>query len=379
MFKKIVVFVILNILNILICYSQIYEYRVITELDEQVQEISGMIIHNEKLWVHNDSGDSAKLYQIDTTNGAVIRTKIIKNAVNYDWEDITKDENYLYIADVGNNSGTRDSLKIYKVLLEDLDNEDIDSINATIISFTYDLDIYSKKKKKRNNTNFDCEAIISKGDSLFIFSKNWIDKKCYFYSIPKNEGHHIATLHDTLNTEGLVCGADYELNSNAIALIGYVYNASAPSFIVILSDFLDNNFFSANVTKYMLNLSFHQTEAIVFRDRYRLWFANENFMNNKQALHEIRLINSNKEENDIYNFNIYPNPVVDNLYITFSDFKKMSCKITDSAGTVVLKKQLDNKTNPIVVDLTSLKSGVYSVEFYNNRYRQIKKIIKISK
>ena len=136
--------------------SQISEPSLITNLAAEVDETSGLLLHNNELWTHNDSGGEAKLFSIDTTNGNVIRSVTILNSQNIDWEDLCKDETHAYIGDFGNNSGTRQNLRIYKISLADLENPDTESIEPQIIDFTYNPDIYNAIFKKRNTTNFDC-------------------------------------------------------------------------------------------------------------------------------------------------------------------------------------------------------------------------------
>ncbi|MGC9330765.1 MAG: hypothetical protein ACP5DZ_02680, partial [Bacteroidales bacterium] len=71
------------------------------------------------------------------------------------------------------------------------------------------------------STNFDCEAIIAKGDSLYLFSKNWGNLKTYLYALPKVPGEYPATLKDSFNVQGLVTGAAIDTVENQITLIGY--------------------------------------------------------------------------------------------------------------------------------------------------------------
>jgi len=59
-----------------------------TILSDSVLETSGLIFLDGRLITHNDSGDGAKLYEIDTLTGDVLRTVFIRNAPHRDWEDI---------------------------------------------------------------------------------------------------------------------------------------------------------------------------------------------------------------------------------------------------------------------------------------------------
>ncbi|MBL4643362.1 MAG: T9SS C-terminal target domain-containing protein, partial [Flavobacteriaceae bacterium] len=123
----------------LICSSieaQIENINSKYDLPNTVSETSGLLFYNGKLITHNDSGDNANLYELDTISGNITRTIHITNATNVDWEDITQDETYIYIGDFGNNNGNRQDLKIYRILKSDFNNGT--SITSEVISFSYE-------------------------------------------------------------------------------------------------------------------------------------------------------------------------------------------------------------------------------------------------
>jgi len=172
--------VLLLFLNSFLGQSQITSFREKFELLEVVKETSGLLFIDGKIITHNDSGDDANLYELDSLSGNLQRTINITNATNIDWEDITEDENHLYIGDFGNNNGNRTNLKIYKILKSDFKNNN--AVTTEIISFSYEdqTDFTSRP----NATNFDAEAIVFHENSLLIFTKNWIDLKTKkFYQI----------------------------------------------------------------------------------------------------------------------------------------------------------------------------------------------------
>ena len=106
-----------------------------TELNTTISEVSGIIWIEGRLIGHNDSGDDANLYEIDPVSGEVIRTVMVENANNIDWEDITYDEDYIYIADFGNNDGNRTNLMIYKISKSDFLS--MPTVIADTIKFNY--------------------------------------------------------------------------------------------------------------------------------------------------------------------------------------------------------------------------------------------------
>ena len=87
-----------------------------------VVESSGLAVslcQNDVLWTHNDAGDDAFLFAMNTA-GKNLGTYRVANAQNDDWEDLATfkgpDGNcYLYIGDIGNNKLERAELRIYRV------------------------------------------------------------------------------------------------------------------------------------------------------------------------------------------------------------------------------------------------------------------------
>lgn len=92
-----------------------------------LNEMSGIIKstrYPDTYWVHNDSGDVARIFAIRAQGSVHIPPVFdrrewpgvkIADATNVDWEDITSDGDNLYIADVGNNENARQNLGIYVV------------------------------------------------------------------------------------------------------------------------------------------------------------------------------------------------------------------------------------------------------------------------
>lgn len=271
-------------------FAQKIEIGFKTFIDYSVRETSGLLYSDGSFWTHNDSGNKALLYKIDTANGKILTTKEIVNAKNIDWEDICKSDSHIYIGDIGNNNGTRNIFQIYFFEIEKLFGND-NIIMAKKIEFYYDSTFYvpftSSQKRK---TNFDCESLIYYNENFYIFTKNWGNKKTYLFSIPAKEGLHKAEFIDSLDVDALICGADISEDKNTIALIGYKFGVPANSVLVLLSDFNSENFFSGKIEYFSLKkLKAHQTEGICFVSRDILLISNEEFYGNNPSLHEINI------------------------------------------------------------------------------------------
>ncbi|MBI4584513.1 MAG: hypothetical protein HY717_10895 [Planctomycetes bacterium] len=88
-----------------------------------ITECSGIAASRKSpgaFWVHNDSGDAARLFAIDQT-GKLLAIVEFSGIEAGDWEDIAmgpgpvKGEDYLYIADTGNNGLSRADLRIHRL------------------------------------------------------------------------------------------------------------------------------------------------------------------------------------------------------------------------------------------------------------------------
>ena len=279
----------------------------VQDLDESIWETSGVIFHNGKLWTHNDSGTEAKIYSVDTATGEILESKVIRGVSYSDWEDIAKTPTHLLIGDFGNNiSGKRTNMKIHRVKWEDIENPDLDTIDARSISFRFNSAYYPESDAAKNDTKFDCEAMMVMNDTIYIFTKNWRDQDCYVYAIPNKANYTYTTLYpiDTIQLEYMVTGADYDYATNSVALCGYTYdNGTIPTsnpYITIFYGFTGHDFQSGQVeTKEYTSptsiifqstgITYNQIEGITFRDSGRLWITNERYTRSIQGIQALTI------------------------------------------------------------------------------------------
>ena len=86
-----------------------------------LNEISGCAVSRQTpggarvVWLHNDSGDSARMFAVDAATGRVRTTYSVTGAAAQDWEDVAIAGGNLYIGDIGDNAAARDSVVIYRV------------------------------------------------------------------------------------------------------------------------------------------------------------------------------------------------------------------------------------------------------------------------
>lgn len=154
--------------------------------DTRLTEISGIAasrIRGDVLWAHNDSGDKARLYAIDST-GRLIAVVTVNGATAIDWEDMASASidgiPRLYIADVGDNSATRQSVTVYRCAEPAVDPAAPESVRT----------IGTERMHLRYPDGArDCEALFVDpvGEMLYLIAKSG-NESCGVYRAPWQAG-----------------------------------------------------------------------------------------------------------------------------------------------------------------------------------------------
>lgn len=159
------------VLAALLVFQSTVELKKIGSIEsKQIDEMSG-IARSMKFpyayWVHNDSGDKARLFAIDRKGDSIGAEGgfEIEGAANLDWEDIAVDGDTIYVADTGNNLNFRKELTVYAI-------KDFDPVQATTSAVyrSYRL-IWPDQNAfpPEGDWNFDCEALaVRKGVMYFV-------------------------------------------------------------------------------------------------------------------------------------------------------------------------------------------------------------------
>ncbi|PQJ83017.1 hypothetical protein BTO16_08055 [Polaribacter glomeratus] len=364
-----------SILFTFVTYGQVTDFKEKFELPAIVKETSGLLFFDGKIITHNDSGDAAYLYEIDSLTGTFLRRITIKNATHVDWEDITEDETYIYISDTGNNKGTRTDLKIYRILKTDFKNNN--TVSAEIISFSYQD---QTNFKSSDNHNFDAEALVVSENNFIIFTKNRGDLKTNVYKIPTTIGNHTAVKISSANVAGLITGATVQNNNFLLCGI----DTSAIPFLVFISAnrITGDDIFKSGFDKTSLSteLGFgNQVEGITSFDTGKFYISREavsnQFINLTQKLFEFkdnraRVLSTKK--NEIEHFTIAPNPTDGKISI---QSKKNIQAIT--IYNLLGEKMMVFNTTQKEINVSSLSKGIYLLKIqFDDKQLVIKKIIK---
>lgn len=167
-----------------------------------VDEISGIARSNHYpgiFWVHNDSGDSARLFPIKL-DGSVVMPRHeqdfwvnkevpgkkpwagvrVVNAQNVDWEDLTIFDRTIYVSDMGNNGNARRDLCIY--VIPEPNPLSLGEVRATKYPVRYpDQEAFPPK-----DWRFDCEAIFVYNKALYVLTKHRANRTAFLPSDATN-------------------------------------------------------------------------------------------------------------------------------------------------------------------------------------------------
>jgi hypothetical protein len=191
----------------------------ISILPQVLSENSGLTSSGGLIWFINDSGNEPEIYGYSREENSVQKTLFVKGALNIDWEDITQNEEYIFIGDFGNNSGNRTDLNIIC-----LDIDDLFTVSDTIVPvgrITFRYEDQTDFSGSPEDTPFDCEAFIANQDTIFLFTKDWVTQQTRIYTVPATPGDYDAEFVDQWDIEGLITSAAWSDQTDQLILLGY--------------------------------------------------------------------------------------------------------------------------------------------------------------
>ena len=262
-----------------------YENAVILEtivLPKIINETSGLEILNEVFITHNDSGGEPSLYFFNL-NGEIINSITLEEEsfweiYNNDWEDITADEDYIFIADTGNNFGNRDNLNIIKVKTTDF------SIDSKIDITYKDQETFIPRPKHK----YDAEALFLIEDKIAVFSKDRSRLFTDLYLIDKEiTSKQVLESKITYNVNSLITGGDYNKDMSLLALVSY--NSKGSQFLILFEDFNLENLAEKKFRKFKIPLDRAQIEAIKIIDSKTFWITSEDEGSGSPYMYKVKI------------------------------------------------------------------------------------------
>ena len=241
-------------------------------LSKKIDETSGLEIVDGQFITHNDSGGDPKLYYLDK-KGKIVFERTLNGVKNNDWEDITKDDQFIYVANMGNNFDTRKNLSIVKTPIDPSSSE------AELIEFNYPEQV--KFTTAYNQSQYDAEALITIDDYLIILTKNKLKKITEIYALPKIAGKYEAKKIGSLNTQSIITGGDYDPDTKLLALTGtLIFNEY---YILKIEDFDLESKKDYEIDMYEIPIGKTQVEAIKIIDSNTFWITSEDEKSSSSA------------------------------------------------------------------------------------------------
>lgn len=354
--------------------------RLVTPIPTTLSENSGLLISPQgRLWLHNDSGDSAKLYELDTF-GNILKTVLVNGVQAMDWEDITQDpQGRVYVGDFGNNNNSRQNLAIYR--LPSLDSLTGNSTTAESIRFYYPEQ--TAYPPANSELKYDAEALIHYQDSLYIFTKDRTNPYLgytWVYRIPADTGYHAALLIDSFNTQQTnlifsVTAAALSPNGQQLALLGSTR-------LWLFSNFSNGRFFDGTVQ--VINFSgISQKEALDFATNSLVYIGNESSPLGGAELRALDLSTFLAQTSPFQQqqlFQVAPNPAQQHVQVQL-DLKKaqsVRLKLYSQEGRLVktwLKEHLDAGNHRWQFSVADLPAGIYYINAWIGQERYLKRLM----
>lgn len=238
-------------------------------LPRSLEETSGLIIVNDTLISHNDGGNPPMLYSL-TKKGTLIDSVRLKGASNVDWEDISFDKGSIYISETGNNFQNRKDLRILTIR-----NNEI--THVTRFKYARQKDFPSRDPHR----DFDCEALLVRNDTAFLFSKTWSQPyhgKTWMYTFPlAGNEEKILQPVDSFYTQksglldGSITSCDLSPGQKYMAL-------TSCNYLYVFFHFKNNQFLQGNYAVFRYE-STSQREAIAFETDSTFYVTDERWAN----------------------------------------------------------------------------------------------------
>lgn len=268
---------------------------------EAISEMSGLAKsrrYADVYWMHNDSGDRARLFAADSEGKVIIPSfmssfyhgereeagknpwpgLIIETAVNIDWEDIAVDEDFLYIADMGNNGNARRDLGVY-LIAEPNPRARQHARPFKFIPVRYpDQDAYPPEE-----WHFDSEAMFVHQDKLYFLTKHrgsaiGLSSGTKLYRLDSMDADQInvLTLVDSFADASLLTAAELSPDGSQLAALGYTdlwFFSDPVNGDEWLSGTIRRLPMDITVTKFAEALTWLDNETLLIGNESEEWFS----------------------------------------------------------------------------------------------------------
>jgi len=191
-----------------------------------IKEASGLAAsrkNHDVLWTHNDSGDLARIYAINT-KGSLLGIYNFPGADARDWEDIAigpgpdPNKDYIYVGDIGDNVAHRESVIVYRIA-----EPTVDTNQSPVQTLTGFDTIRLKYPEKPVNAETLMVEPLTK--DIYIISKEKKRSRLYRAAYPQSTTGTTIMEYKSELALGKVTGGDISPDGSMIIIRSY-QNAS---------------------------------------------------------------------------------------------------------------------------------------------------------
>lgn len=153
---------------------------------KKLDEVSGIAQvrgRRDLFWVHNDSGDTARMFVIND-KGKLVLTVNLEGANAFDWEDCDAQGGYVYAGDIGDNLSFRRDIQIYRFRVPKFDPKKKDQ-NITLSKGQWEQTTLRYPDGAHN-----CESLVATPDGrlLLVSKEESGTSRFYVWNTPWKNG-----------------------------------------------------------------------------------------------------------------------------------------------------------------------------------------------
>lgn len=304
----------------------------LAELAPDLSEASALLVVQGATWTLVDGPGQPEILELDPNTGQVLRVLGLTNATRTDWEALAMDDTHVYVGDIGNNSGSRQDLRIFRFPVDSLLDPAVQTVTVETIAWSYaDQTDFTPAPFV---TPFDCEAMVVVDGEIVLFTKRWNDEQSRVYRMPAQPGNWTAQPDTLFDSDGLVTDATRDPVTGDVFLSGYRFALPFQPFVWVLRGASGADLFQGSAERYPLTTVDLQLEGCAWAGGDSLLLANEVFQGVPAACWSLQLppVNTVPEAMDAQVPRCWPNPFGDELRISLPGGAAGTLQVSDSTG-----------------------------------------------
>lgn len=245
----------------------------VIELPPALEETSGLFCSDNSLYTLNDSGNDASVFALSYSGQ--MQSTLSLNLTNNDWEAITGDDDFLYVADVGNNKGKRQQVHVHRVSRGNKD--DIKTYTLTYLG-------NEPQSNMAYAHDYDSEAMLAHNGELLLFSKSWRTGVGKVYKLGNDVNQTLSPFAEITGLPGVITGVDFDSTRSLYVVVGYKSDPFG-NFSTFMAQ-LDSAFQPINIWPLE---KYKQVEGVCVDAAGDYWFSEEATEGRKASLTRARL------------------------------------------------------------------------------------------